>query len=85
MIIFLKKYKSKIALMVFICVLVCTVSCLLDFKTIEKQKMPGLEKKSVFMAAESAVGSDGCLADPALRYDYGAEPVRHRGCYLHDL
>ena len=36
-------------------------------------------------ASESAVGSDGCLADPALRYDYGAEPVRHRGCYLHDL
>lgn len=38
MIIFLKKYKSKIALMVFICALVCTVSCLLDFKTLEKQK-----------------------------------------------
>ena len=52
MIIFLKKYKSKIALIVFICVLVCTVSCLLGFKTLEKQKMPGLEKKSVFMAAE---------------------------------
>ena len=47
MIIFFRKYKSKIALMVFICVLVCTVSCLLDFKTLEKQKMPGLEKKSV--------------------------------------
>ena len=52
MIIFLKKYKSKIALTVFICVLVCTVSCLLDFRTVGKQKMPGLEKKSVFMAAE---------------------------------
>ncbi|MFZ1779370.1 MAG: D-alanyl-D-alanine carboxypeptidase, partial [Agathobacter rectalis] len=52
MIIFLKKYKSKIALIVFICVLICTVSCLLGFKTLEKQKMPGLEKKSVFMAAE---------------------------------
>ena len=51
MIIFLKKYKSKIALMVFICVLVCTVSCLLDCRTLGKQKMPGLEKKSVFMAA----------------------------------
>ena len=51
MIIFLKKYKSKIALIVFICVLVCTVSCLLGFKSLEKQKMPGLEKKSVFMAA----------------------------------
>lgn len=38
MIIFLKKYKSKIALMVFICVLVCTVSCLLGFKSLEKQK-----------------------------------------------
>ena len=38
MIIFLKKYKSKIALMVFICVLVCTVSCLLDFKTTGKAK-----------------------------------------------
>ena len=38
MIIFLKKYKSKIALIVFICVLVCTVSCLLDFKTLGKQK-----------------------------------------------
>lgn len=45
MIIFLKKYKSKIALIVFICVLVCTVSCLLGFKSLEKQKMPGLEKK----------------------------------------
>lgn len=45
MIIFLRKYKSKIALMVFVCVLVCTVSCLLDFKTLGKQKMPGLEKK----------------------------------------
>lgn len=45
MIIFLKKYKSKIALMVFICVLVCTVSCLLDFKTIEKQKSPVLKRK----------------------------------------
>lgn len=45
MIIFFRKYKSKIALMVFICALVCTVSCLLDFKTLEKQKMPGLEKK----------------------------------------
>ena len=55
MIIFLKKYKSKIALMVFICVLVCTVSCLLDFKTLEKQKMRGLEKKSVFMSAENTV------------------------------
>ena len=56
MIIFLKKYKSKIALIVFICVLVCTVSCLLDFRTVEKKKMPGLEKKSVFMAAE--IGSE---------------------------
>ena len=55
MIIFLKKYKSKIALIVFICVLICTVSCLPGFKTIEKQKMPGLEKKSVFMAAENTV------------------------------
>ncbi len=45
MIIFLKKYKSKIALIVFICVLVCTVSCLLGFKSLEKQKMPGLEKE----------------------------------------
>lgn len=54
MIIFLKKYKSKIALIVFICVLVCTVSCLLGFKSLEKQKMSGLEKKSVFMAAEMA-------------------------------
>ena len=40
MVIFLRKYKSKIALMVFICVLFCTVSCLLDCRTIEKQKMP---------------------------------------------
>ena len=38
MIIFLKKYKSKIALIVFICVLVCTVSCLLGFKTARKAK-----------------------------------------------
>lgn len=52
MIIFFKKYKSKIALIVFICVLICTVSCLLGFKTAEKPKMPGLEKKSVFMAAK---------------------------------
>ena len=36
-------------------------------------------------AFESAVGSDGCPADPALRHDYGAEPVRHRSCGLHDL
>lgn len=27
----------------------------------------------------------GCLVDPALRHDYGAESVRYRGCYLHDL
>ena len=68
MIIFLKKYKSKIALMVFICVLVCTVSCLLDFKTIEKQKMPGLEKKSVFMAAENTVAknTDKAVNEPRL-------------------
>ena len=26
-----------------------------------------------------------CLVDPALRHDYGAESVRYRGCYLHDL
>ena len=58
MVIFLKKYKSKIALMVFICVLVCTVSCLPGFKTLEKQKMPGLEKKSVFMAAENTVAKN---------------------------
>lgn len=38
MVIFLKKYKSKIALMVFICVLFCAVSCLPGFKTLEKQK-----------------------------------------------
>ena len=25
------------------------------------------------------------LVDPALRHDYGAESVRYRGCYLHDL
>ena len=49
MVIFLKKYKSKIALMVFICVLVCTVSCLPGFKTLEKQKMPGLEKKILLL------------------------------------
>ena len=67
MIIFLKKYKSKIALMVFICVLVCTVSCLLDFKTLEKQKMPGLEKKSVFMAAENTVAknTDKAVNEPS--------------------
>lgn len=51
MIIFFRKYKSKIALMVFICVLVCTVSCLPGFKTVEKKKMPGLEKKSVFIGS----------------------------------
>ena len=63
MIIFFRKYKSKIALMVFICALVCTVSCLLDFKTLEKQKMPGLEKKSVFMgmiAISALVWMTGC-------------------------
>lgn len=38
MVIFFRKYKSKIALMVFICVLFCAVSCLLDFKTLGKQK-----------------------------------------------
>ena len=51
MVIFLKKYKSKIALMVFICVLVCTVSCLPGFKTLEKQKCP-VGKEVLFMAAE---------------------------------
>lgn len=68
MIIFLRKYKSKIALMVFVCVLVCTVSCLLDFKTLEKQKMPGLEKKSVFMAAENTVAknTDKAVNEPRL-------------------
>lgn len=52
MIIFWKKYMSKKALTVFICVLICTLDCLPEFETTEKQKMPGLEKKSVFMAAE---------------------------------
>ena len=68
MIIFFRKYKSKIALMVFICALVCTVSCLLDFKTLEKQKMPGLEKKSVFMAAENTVAknTDKAVNEPRL-------------------
>ena len=45
MVIFLKKYKSKIALMVFICVLVCTVSCLPGFKTLEKQKIARFGKE----------------------------------------
>ena len=68
MVIFLKKYKSKIALIVFICVLVCTVSCLPGFKTLEKQKMPGLEKKSVFMAAENTVAknTDKAVNEPRL-------------------
>lgn len=68
MIIFFRKYKSKIALMVFICVLVCTVSCLLGFKTLGKQKMPGLEKKSVFMAAENTVAknTDKAVNEPRL-------------------
>ena len=68
MIIFLKKYKSKIALIVFICVLVCTVSCLLDFRTVGKQKMPGLEKKSVFMAAENTIAknTDKAVNEPKL-------------------
>ncbi len=35
--------------------------------------------------SESAAGPDGCFVDPALRHDYGAESVRYRGCYLHDL
>ena len=48
MIIFLKKYKSKIALIVFICVLVCTVSCLLGFKSLEKQKCPVWKEKCVY-------------------------------------
>ena len=52
MIIFWKKYMSKKALTVFICVLICMLGCLPDFETTEKQKVPGLEKKSVFMAAE---------------------------------
>ena len=34
---------------------------------------------------EFAAGPDGCLVDPALRHDYGAESVRYRGCCLHDL
>ena len=32
-----------------------------------------------------AAGPDGCSADPALRCNYDPEPVRHRGCHLHDL
>ena len=52
MIIFWKKYMSKKALTVFICVLICTLGGLADFEIKEKQKVPGLEKKSVFMAAE---------------------------------
>lgn len=52
MIIFWKKYMSKKALTVFICVLICTLGGLPDFEITEKQKVPGLEKKSVFMAAE---------------------------------
>ena len=52
MIIFWKKYMSKKALTVFICVLICTLGGLPDFEIKEKQKVPGLEKKSVFMAAE---------------------------------
>lgn len=54
--------------MVFICVLVCTVSCLLGFKTLGKQKMPGLEKKSVFMAAENTVAknTDKAVNEPRL-------------------
>ena len=35
--------------------------------------------------SESASGPDGCLINTALWYDYGAEFVRYRGCYLHDL
>ena len=35
--------------------------------------------------SESAAGPDGCFVDSALRHDYGAESVRYRGCYLHDL
>ena len=52
MIIFWKKYMAKKALTVFICVLICTLGGLPDFEITEKQKVPGLEKKSVFMAAE---------------------------------
>ena len=52
MIIFWKKYMAKKALTVFICVLICTLGGLPDFEIKEKQKVPGLEKKSVFMAAE---------------------------------
>lgn len=65
---FFEKYKSKIALMVFICVLFCAVSCLPGFKTLEKQKMPGLEKKSVFMAAENTVAknTDKAVNEPRL-------------------
>lgn len=51
--------------------LVCTVSCLLGFKSLEKQKMPGLEKKSVFMAAEmggemAAENTDKAVNEPKL-------------------
>ena len=47
MVIFFRKYKSKIALMVFICVLFCAVSCLLDFKTLGKQKNARFGKRKV--------------------------------------
>ena len=50
MIIFWKKYMSKKALTVSICVLICTLGGLPDFEIKEKQKVPGLEKKRVFMA-----------------------------------
>lgn len=51
--------------------LICTVSCLLGFKSLEKPKMPGLEKKSVFMAAEmggemAAENTDKAVNEPRL-------------------
>lgn len=52
--------------MVFICVLVCTVGCLFDFKSLEKQKCPVWKKKSVFMAAENtdAKNTDKAVNEP---------------------
>ena len=53
MIIFLKRYISKKALIVFICVLICTFGCLLGFEPAEKQKRPGVKTANVVMAEET--------------------------------
>lgn len=70
MIIFWKKYMSKKALIVFICVLICTFGCLFCFEPAEKQKLPGVKKANVVMAEET--GGE-MVAEDAVEYALGED------------